>query len=156
MGRTAGHLLRVRRWWELASTDTMKGVAYFHMWTVGVDDGPIKLRQMTTWIDKGGLQGPVSVDTGGEGSEFWAGTEEGRLGVFGQGCTILATDGSVGEKDMGAGYVLRQHGSVTDWNGPSSPVGTNDGNDPNSGSPMEWVSSKIAVTSLMAIQLHVR
>eukprot|EP00961_Rhodomonas_salina_P217488 2939040-Rhodomonas_salina.1 len=57
------------------------------------------------------------IATGGRARSYWLWSEEVRLGLYDGSVSLLATDGSAGGTALGAGFVLRRGGAVTDWNG---------------------------------------
>ena len=110
-------LLRQRNWWTSGDTKTGKGKQKLYLWLIQPEAKIPAFKACVRWLNTAFEATLYPLETGGKGRSYWGGSEAGRLGLYDGAVTLLASDGSAGDTELGAGYTLRRGGMITDWNG---------------------------------------
>eukprot|EP00961_Rhodomonas_salina_P161772 2179020-Rhodomonas_salina.1 len=109
-------LLHQSCWWKSCDTKTSKGKQALHLWLFSPEAEIAKFEPALRWLSTAFTSTLYPLETGGKGRLYWAGREEGRLGLYDGSRILLASYGSAGSKELGTGYTIRSGGQVTDWN----------------------------------------
>lgn len=101
----------------MGDSQTAPGLQQFHMWLLMPECQIPAFHRPWQWLRSAATSclSPARA-TGGRGRTYWLGSEAGLLGLHNGSVTPLASHGSAGETDLGAGFTItRKRGGVTDW-----------------------------------------
>eukprot|EP00961_Rhodomonas_salina_P259703 3509456-Rhodomonas_salina.2 len=94
-------LLRQRNWWTSGDTKTGKGKQKLYLWLIQPEVKIPAFKACVRWLNTAFETTLYPLETGSKGQSYWGGSEAGCLGLYDGAVTLLASDGSAGDTELG-------------------------------------------------------
>eukprot|EP00961_Rhodomonas_salina_P005761 77900-Rhodomonas_salina.1 len=117
VARIPAGLKRVKGWWRNGDTQTLKGRQTLYLWSLQANLTDRVMTEVCEWLERDFMKELYPLPKEDRSQSYWKGSEAGRLGLYDRSTLLMASDGSAGDSELGAGYTIQRDGSVIDWDG---------------------------------------